>query len=139
MNRLPYSVRHMVGAGGGGVRGFGEGPPYILGGEGRIVLIRSEAEERGRWGFFEGKKCPRSVSATSARSEVPGRSRNLCGGRRNANLLAVQRDRGVSEDRKSDQGAFLANAMALKYVLLELLTLLQLRGEESRRDVLANL
>jgi len=39
----------------------------------------------------------------------------------------------------SDQCVFLAKAMALKYVLLELLTLLQLRGDWSRRDILANL
>ena len=45
----------------------------------------------------------------------------------------------MAEDKKSDQWAFLANAMALKYVLLELFTLLQLRGEGLRRDTLANL
>jgi len=44
----------------------------------------------------------------------------------------------VAEDKKSDQCAFLAEAMALKYVLLELLTLLQLKGDGSRRDILAN-
>jgi len=47
--------------------------------------------------------CSRSVSATSAGSEVPGKSGNLWGGRPNANLLAVQREHGVAEDRKSDQ------------------------------------
>jgi len=52
---------------------------------------------------LEGKKWSRSVSATSAGLEGPGRSGNLCGGRSNANLLAVQRERGVAEDRKSDQ------------------------------------
>jgi len=88
---------------------------------------------------LEGKKWSRSASATSAGLEAPGRSGNLCGGWPNANLLAVQRERGVAEDRKSDQFAFLAEAMALKYVLLELLTLLQLRGDGSRRDILANL
>jgi len=45
----------------------------------------------------------------------------------------------VAEDRKSDQCDFLAEAIALKYVLLELFTLLQLRGDGSRRDSLANL
>jgi len=45
----------------------------------------------------------------------------------------------VAEDRKSDQCVLLAEAMALKYVLLELFTLLKLRGHGSRRDVLANL
>jgi len=71
--------------------------------------------------------------------EVPGKSGNLCGGRPNENRLAIQRERGVAEDRKSDQCVLLAEAMALKYVLLELFTLLQLRGDGSRRDVLANL
>ena len=88
---------------------------------------------------MEGKKCSRSVSATSAGLEAPGKAGNLCGGRPNANLLAVQRERGVAEDKKSDQWDFLAEAMALKYVLLELFTLLQLRGDGSRRDNLANL
>jgi len=45
----------------------------------------------------------------------------------------------VAEDRKYDQCALLAKAMALKYVLLELFTLLQLREDGSRRDILANL
>ena len=45
----------------------------------------------------------------------------------------------MAEDRKSDQCVLLAEAMALKYVLLELFTLLKLRGHGSRRDVLANL
>ena len=88
---------------------------------------------------MEGKKWPRSVSATSAGSEAPGKFGNLCGGRPNANLLAVQRECGVAEDKKSDQCVFLAEAMALKYVLLEHFTLLQLRGDGSRRDILANL
>jgi len=39
----------------------------------------------------------------------------------------------------SDQRVFLAEAMAMKYALLELFTLLQLRGDGSRRDTLANL
>ena len=86
-----------------------------------------------------GNKWSRRVSATSAGSEAPGKSGNLCGVRPNANLLAVQRERGVAEDRKSDQCVFLAEAMALKYVLVELFTLLQLRGEGWRRDILANL
>ena len=93
----------------------------------------------GGGGGLEGKKWSRSVSATSAGSEAPGKSGNLCSGRLNANLLAVQRERGVAEDRKSDQCVFLAKAMALKYVLLMLFTLLQLRGDGSRRDILANL
>jgi len=78
----------------------------------------------GGGGGFIAKKWSRSVSATSAGLEAPGRSGNLCGGRPNTNLLAVQIERGVVEDRKSDQCAFLGEAMALKYVLLELFTLL---------------
>ena len=50
-----------------------------------------------------GKKWSRSISASSAGLEAPGKSRNLCGGQPNANLLAVQRERGVAEDKKSDQ------------------------------------
>ena len=65
-------------------------------------------------GGLEGKKWARSVSTTSAGSEAPGRSGNLGGGRPNANLLAVQMERGVAEERKSDQCVFLAQAMALK-------------------------
>jgi len=53
--------------------------------------------------------------------------------------LAVQREYRVAEDKKSHHCAFLAEAMALKYVLLELFTLLKLRGDGSRRDILANL
>jgi len=45
----------------------------------------------------------------------------------------------VAKDKKSDQCAFLAEAMALKYVLLELFTLLQLRVDGSRQDILAKL
>jgi len=45
----------------------------------------------------------------------------------------------VAEDKKSDKCVFLAEAMALKYVLLGIFTLLQLRGDGSRRDILANL
>jgi len=55
MYRLPHRVRDVVGARGGGVRGLGEGPGYLFGGEGGIVLIVGEAEEWGRWGFG-GKK-----------------------------------------------------------------------------------
>jgi len=49
--RLPHRVQDMVGARGGGVRGFGEGPGYLFRGEGGIVLITRKAEERARWGF----------------------------------------------------------------------------------------
>ena len=63
---------------------------------------------------MEGKKWSRSVSATSAGLEALGRSGNLCGGLSNANLLAVQTEYRVAEDRKSDQCAFLAEGMALK-------------------------
>ena len=88
---------------------------------------------------MEGNKSSRSVSAISAGSEAPGKSGNLCGGRPNANLLAVKRERGVAEDRKCDLFVFLAKAMAVKYVLRELFTLLQSRGDGSRGDILANL
>jgi len=47
--RFPHGVRDVVGARGGGVRGFGEGPGYLLRGERGIVLIVREVEERGRW------------------------------------------------------------------------------------------
>ena len=53
--RFPHRVRDVVWARGGGVRGFGEGPGYLPGGEGCVVFIAGEAEERGRWGFG-GKK-----------------------------------------------------------------------------------
>jgi len=96
-------------------------------------------QRSGGGGGLEGKKWSRSVPATSAGSEAPGRSGNLCGGRPNANLSAVQRKHEVAEDKKSDQCAFLAEAMCLKYVLLELFTLLELRGDGSRRDIVANL
>ena len=45
----------------------------------------------------------------------------------------------MAEDKKSDHSAFLAKAIALKYVVLELFILPQLRGEGSRPDILANL
>jgi len=71
-------------------------------------------QRRGGGGGLEGKKWSRSVSATSAGLEASGRSGNLCGGLPNANLLAVQTERGVAENRKSDQCVFLAEAMSLK-------------------------
>jgi len=49
--RLPHRVRDVIGARGRGVRGLREGPGYLFGGEGGIVLITREAEEGGRWGF----------------------------------------------------------------------------------------
>jgi len=52
---LPYGVWDVVGARGGGVRGFGEGPGGLLSGKGCVVLIAGEGEERGRRGFG-GKK-----------------------------------------------------------------------------------
>jgi len=48
---LPHGVQDVVGARGGGVRGFREGPGYLLRGEGSVVLIAGEAEEGGRKGF----------------------------------------------------------------------------------------
>jgi len=41
----------VIGARGEGVGGLGEGPGYLFGGEGGVVLMAREAEERGRWGF----------------------------------------------------------------------------------------
>jgi len=70
---------------------------------------------------------------------APGKFGILCGRRPNANLLAVQRQCGVADDKRSDQFAFFAKAIALKYVLLELLTLLQLSGDGSRRNTVGNL
>jgi len=61
------------------------------------------------------------------------------GSRPNTNLLALQTDRGVAKDRKSHQCVFLAQAMALKHVLLALFILLQSKGGGSRRDTLANM
>jgi len=52
---LPHEVWDVVGARGGGVRGFGEGPGYLLSGEGCVVLVAGEAEERGGRGLG-GKK-----------------------------------------------------------------------------------
>jgi len=51
MYRMPHRARDVVGARGGGVRGFREGPGYLFGGEGGLVLVTHEAEECGRWGF----------------------------------------------------------------------------------------
>jgi len=53
--------------------------------------------------------------------------------------LADQRERGVAEDKRTDLCDLLAEALALKYVLLELFTLRQLRRHGLRRDILANL
>jgi len=49
--RLPDRVRDVIGARGGGVSGFSEGPEYLFGGDGGIVLIPREVEEGGRSGF----------------------------------------------------------------------------------------
>jgi len=51
VHRLPHRVRDVVWARGGGVRGFGEGPGYLLGGEECVVFIAGEAEKRGGRGF----------------------------------------------------------------------------------------
>ena len=48
---LPHRVGDVIRARGRGVREFREGPGYLFGGEGSIVLIVHEAEERGRRGF----------------------------------------------------------------------------------------
>jgi len=49
--KLPHRVRDVVAARGTGVRQFGEGPIYLFGGEGGMVLIVRDAEERGRCRF----------------------------------------------------------------------------------------
>ena len=45
----------------------------------------------------------------------------------------------MAADKKTDQYVLLDAEMALKYVLLEIRTLLQLRGDGARRNILANL
>ena len=55
MYRFLHRVWDVVGARGGGIRGLGEGPGYLLGGERGIVLVAHEAEERGRRGFGGAK------------------------------------------------------------------------------------
>ena len=55
MHRLPNSVRDVVRTRGRGVRQLGEGPRYLFKGEGGIVLVVREAEERGG-GDLGGKK-----------------------------------------------------------------------------------
>jgi len=59
---LPHGVRDVVGARGGGVREFGEGPGYLLSGEGCVVLIAVEAEERGGRGFGGEKVVKKRLS-----------------------------------------------------------------------------
>jgi len=48
VHRLPYRVRDLVGTRRGGVRGLGKGPGDLLRGQGSVILIAREAEERGR-------------------------------------------------------------------------------------------
>jgi len=50
--RFLHRVRDVVGAKGGGVGGFGAGPGYLCGSEGRIVLILREADNYGDCFFF---------------------------------------------------------------------------------------
>ena len=113
----------MVEARGGGVRGLGEGPGYLFGDQRGIVLITHEAEEWGRWGLG-GEEVVKEGLSYLGRREAPGKCGNRCGGRPNANLLAVQRQPGVAEVKKSHQCVLLAEVMALKYDLLELFILL---------------
>ena len=51
VHRLPYRVWDVVGTMGGGVRGLGKDPGDLLRGQGSVILIAREAEERGRRGF----------------------------------------------------------------------------------------
>jgi len=48
MHRLLHRRRDVVRARGGCVRGFGEGPGHLFGGEGSVILIAREVEERWR-------------------------------------------------------------------------------------------
>jgi len=68
---------------------------------------------RGEGGGLGGKKWARRSSATWVGLSASGRARKHWGGHPNANLFAVQTECGVAEERKSDQRAFLADAMAL--------------------------
>jgi len=51
VHRLPHRGWHVVRARGGGVRGLGKGPGYLLGGKGGIVLVAFEAERWVGWGL----------------------------------------------------------------------------------------
>jgi len=53
--RLPHRELDLVGAWGGGVRGLGKGPVYLLEGKGGIVLKAFEGEKWGRWGLVREK------------------------------------------------------------------------------------
>jgi len=74
--RLPHRVQDVVGARGGGVRGFEEGTGYLVGGEGGIVLITREAEERGRWGLG-GEDVVKEHYRYFSRIRRPGKFGNL--------------------------------------------------------------
>ena len=54
-HRLPHRVWDVVVTRGGGVRGIGKGPGDLLRGQGSVILIAREAEERGKRGLG-GKK-----------------------------------------------------------------------------------
>ena len=51
MYSLLQKIEDVVGAWRRGIRGLGEGPGYLLGGEGGIVLVARQLEERERWGL----------------------------------------------------------------------------------------
>jgi len=61
VHRLPHRVRDVVGTRGGGVRGLRKGPGDLFRGQGSVILIAREAEERGRRGFG-GKKVLTTVT-----------------------------------------------------------------------------
>ena len=55
MHGLPNRVRDVVGTWGGGIRGLGKGPGYLLKGAGGIILVSYEVEELGWWGLGREK------------------------------------------------------------------------------------
>ena len=55
VHRLPNRVRNVVGAGGGGIQGFGKSPGYFFTDKGSIVFVAYEVEEWGR-GVLGGKR-----------------------------------------------------------------------------------
>jgi len=90
----------VVGARGGGIRGLGKGPGYLLRGEGCVVLIADGAEERQRRGFG-GKEVVKKRFRYLGRVAGPSQVRKPLWP--NANLVAIQTACRVAVDRKSDQ------------------------------------
>ena len=127
MDGLQHRVRDVIETRGGGIREVGKGPGYLLRSKWGAVLVACEAEEGGWWGF----RWEKVIKECFCYLELVGASRQVrepLWRRPNTNLLAVQRECGVADANKSDQCIFLAEAIALKYVLLEHFTLLELWG-----------